>query len=107
MPQIDLADPIGLDIDRRPIQQLYVVPIVGEVALDVDILTWAGNRAAGLDAQLNVRVPMAGAARLEKLPERVSLAHVELHRARGELAADPYAQPSRHRSGLPGVEEAL
>src|ERR1700730_7904941 len=47
MPHIDLALPIVLDIDHGPIQQFHVIPVVGEIALDVDILTWAGNWAAG------------------------------------------------------------
>ena len=107
MPQYDFALPIGLDIDRGPIQQFHVIPVVGEIALDVDILAWTRNRAAGLDAQLNVRVPVARTARLEEHSERVGLAYFQTHRARRERAADPYAQPGRHRSGLPGVEEAL
>src|ERR1700730_15074825 len=107
MPQIDLALAIGLNVDRGSIQQFHLVGVVGEIALDVDIGTWAGNRAAGFDTQLNVRVPVAGAARLKEDPERVGLAQFEPHRARRERAADPYAQPGRHRSGLPSVEEAL
>src|SRR6202040_3437047 len=107
MPQIDLALPIVLDIDRGSIQQLHLILIVGEIALDVDICTRPRDRAAGLDAQLNVRVPMAGPTRLEKDPERVGLAHFKPHRARRESVADPYAQPGRHRPRLPGIEEAL
>src|SRR6202040_209703 len=41
MPHIDLANPVGLDIDRGPIKQLHVVDEVAEIALDVDILAWA------------------------------------------------------------------
>src|ERR1019366_7102243 len=71
VPPIDPAFVEAFEIDRGSVQQFHRVGEVSEVALDIDILTWSGDRAAGLDAQLDMSVPMARAPGSQKNPELI------------------------------------
>ena len=105
MPQINAAQLIGLDIDRGAIQQFHRIGEVVKIALDVDILTGSRNRTAGLDAQLDVGMPVARAPGSEKDPELVGFTNLEHHRAGRELPADPNTFAVGDGAGLPGVDE--
>src|ERR1019366_7616099 len=106
MPPIDPAFVEAFEIDRGSVQQFPRVGEVSEVAVDFDILTWSGDRAAGLDAQLDMGVPMARAPGSQKNPELIGFTNLELHRTGRELPADPHAFAVRDGSGLSGIDEA-